>query len=129
VDIDGEGSATYETSAGQGGEPNGKNGVKFGTAYNIKSWSGGAGWALSFEQTSGNYGIGGSISQAINYAFHVCGATGGGGGYKTGYVTVSAGTTISISVGAAGTSYAFHSNGNVSAAGAGFVLIAYGGDI
>ena len=63
------------------------------------------GFALSFDKSSGDYGKGGNF--------------GGSGGYDSQYVAVTAGQSYTITVGAAG-----GSNGT-----AGFVLIAYGGDI
>lgn len=63
------------------------------------------GFALSFDKSSGDYGKGGNF--------------GGSGGYDSQYVAVTAGQSYTITVGAAG-----GSNGS-----AGFVLIAYGGDI
>lgn len=63
------------------------------------------GFALSFDKSSGNYGKGGNF--------------GGSGGYDSQYVAVTAGQTYTITVGAAGG----------SGGTAGFVLIAYGGDI
>lgn len=63
------------------------------------------GFALEFDKSSGWYGKGGQYS--------------GSGGYASQYMDVTAGKTYTITVGAAG-----GSNGS-----AGFVLIAYGGDI
>lgn len=63
------------------------------------------GFALEFEKSSGWYGKGGQYS--------------GSGGYASQYMDVTAGQTYTITVGAAG-----GSNGS-----AGFVLVAYGGDI
>lgn len=63
------------------------------------------GFDISFDKLSGLYGKGGQYS--------------GSGGYASQYVDVTAGQTYTITVGAAG-----GSNGS-----AGFVLIAYGGDI
>lgn len=63
------------------------------------------GFLMSFDMTAGTYGRGGQYS--------------GSGGYASQYMDVTAGQTYTLTVGAAG-----GSNGT-----AGFVLIAYGGDI
>lgn len=63
------------------------------------------GFLMSFDMTIGTYGRGGQYS--------------GSGGYASQYMDVTAGKTYTITVGAAG-----GSNGS-----AGFVLIAYGGDV
>ena len=94
--------------AGAGGSPNGNSG---------SGASGGAGFALSFTKSSGSYGAGG----AKQYA-------GGSGGYNTGYVTVTPGTTYTITVGAGGSPNSNNTKyGNYGTAG--YVYIAYGGDI
>ena len=63
------------------------------------------GFLMSFDRTIGTYGRGGQYS--------------GSGGYASQYMDVTAGQTYTITVGASG-----GTNGS-----AGFVLIAYGGDI
>lgn len=104
------------------GSPNGRNGTYGG----LKAVSGGAGFALSFTLTNGSYGKGGDAKGALG----IGGASGSSGGYDTGYVNVTAGSTYTITVGAggskasSGTATNYYGTGN-----SGFVLIAYGGDI
>ena len=81
---------------GAGGKPNGHA----STGNNVTD-----GFALSFDKSSGDYGKGGNF--------------GGSGGYDSQYVTVTAGQSYTITVGAAGG----------SGGTGGFVLLAYGGDI
>lgn len=100
--------------AGTAGSPNGNTGKV--DKYNRYPVGGGAGFALSFTKTSGSYGQGG---KGI--------ASGGGGGYNTGYVNVTAGTSYSITVGAGGRGYSHGSTGE--AGNSGYVYIAFGGDI
>lgn len=98
------------TSApGKGGTPNGVSG-KMGDIP-------GTGWKLNFDKKVGEYGRG-----AVRTSGDHAGA--GGGGYNTGYFTVSPGQTLTCIVGR-------FSNWNYSGPRPtdGFVLIAWGGDI
>ena len=88
-------------SAGRWGE--GSGGEPNGLASSGNSITNG--FLMSFDMTAGTYGRGGQYS--------------GSGGYASQYMDVTAGQTYTLTVGAAG-----GSNGT-----AGFVLIAYGGDI
>lgn len=88
------------------------------TAGDFASTSGGTGFSLSFDLANGTYGKGGGVTNAC-YAV----SGGGSGGYKSGYTSVTAGASYTITVGSGGT-------GNRADSGkSGFVLIAYGGDI
>ena len=112
---------------GTGGSPNGKNGTTTAGSGHSLTLPTVSGFAVSFTKTSGNYGSGGGAICSSNYSYI---ASGGTGGYNTGYVTVTPGTTYTITVGALGVlgdtddSRAHGYNGT-----AGFVLIGYGGDI
>ena len=91
--------------AGQGGSPNGRNG---GARYDLNENDGGilqpgAGWALGFTGQTGDYGKGGYARHKWNiYGVWICSATGGSGGYDTGYITVTPGQELTVNVGAGG---------------------------
>ena len=117
---------TGTASAGSAGTPNGNAGTTSMNNDGSRWYSGGAGFELSFTKTSGSYGKGGD---AYGYYYWAPCGTGGSGGYNSGYVTVSPGTTYTITVGAGGK---IASNSEASAmkdGNSGFVFIAYGGDI
>ena len=99
---------SYGASPGAGGSPNGNKGSQS---------AGGAGFALSFTKTTGTYGQGGW--GGVGPAGYPSG--GGSGGYRTGYVTVTSGSTYTVTVGAGGTGEYSYRNGS-----SGFVLVAYG---
>lgn len=117
---DGEASSAFEIVAtggkackledmeAAGGTPNGFNG------QHATAWT--RGFKLSFDNLDGDYGKGGGGPDGGEYC-------GGSGGYNSIYVNVIAGKTYTIIVGKGGYSERLN-NGN-----AGFVLIAYGGDI
>jgi len=99
---------------GGAGSPNGKAGSSNSGSVNT-------GWALSFTQSSGNYGSGG---YGAKY-----GGSGGTGGYNSQYVSVTTGQTYIITVGIGGAGTTAGNGWKASSGGSGFVLIAYGGDI
>ncbi len=104
----------------KGGTPNGNDGLY---ASENGLTNGGDGFAKNFNMDVGVFGKGGAIT--LNSAI---GYTGGGGGYITDYVDVTALSTYEIIVGAGGRGSS--SNAGVGEKGGnGFVLIAYGGDI
>lgn len=108
--------------AGVGGTPNGLNGTGWLGAW--ANLSGVTGFALSFTQERGWYGSSGGASDGAVQTQ----VSGGTGGYNAQYVDVISGTTYSIQVGGGGS--APSGNGIYGNPGnAGFVLIAYGGDI
>ena len=100
-------------NGGAGGNPNGRRGLSYSSSSN-----GGTGFALSFLLSNGTYGNGGNAT----YKYGACG--GGSGGYNSSYINVNAGSTYKFVVGNGGAK-----GGNGSAGNAGFVLIAFGGDI
>ena len=113
------------------GSPNGRIGQVEIKYLNFPSTvSGGAGFALSFTLANGSYGRGGNVPITNRHAAQGGAVGGGSGGYNTGYVNVTAGTTYTIVVGAGGAAYTTYpsrcqpTNGN-----SGFVLIAFGGNI
>ncbi|WP_418557425.1 hypothetical protein [Phascolarctobacterium faecium] len=136
--------SSFKKTAGVGGSPNGNNGsageCSFDEGYyddGINGTINGAnGFSLSFSNVVGSYGASNPLHLSIDYSLNTWGfhgATGGSGGYTSGYVDVTPGNTYAIIVGAGGTyawsvgSYGYMvtaSNGN-----SGFVLIAFGGDI
>ena len=103
----------YSYSGGDGGTPNGRNGIAgLGDAHN-----GGAGFALSFNLANGSYGKGGNASKSVN-------AGGGSGGYNSTYFTVTPNSTVTIKVGVGGNGVSY--GGTANSGTSGFVLIAYG---
>lgn len=134
----------YATAiAGAGGSPNGSSGTTISHSGKPYSWlegpistTGGAGHAIGFSSTNGSYGKGGyaTLTGRAYSPQGVGNAAGGSGGYNSEYIKTTPGTTYSLSVGNAGSS---NSSGNWETnmgrttyqATAGFVLIAYGGDI
>lgn len=135
---------TFSGNGGAGGSPNGNAGNfvyqnQFGYKQTLTS-TGGTGFSLSFTKvnTSDGYGNGGYATvyghnYPMYYQIGAANAAGGSGGYNTGYVDVTAGSTYSITVGGAGA----NSIGNVEGDGSGtptnaksgFIYIAFGGDI
>lgn len=103
------GGDASSSAPGKGGIPNGVAG-RFGDVP-------GTGWALSFDKKVGEYGRG-SVRTSNDHA----GA--GGGGFNTGYFTVSSGQSLTCVVGK-------YADWNYSgpAPRNGFVLIGWGGDI
>lgn len=102
-------------TGGIGGTPNGRNGQVGSIRYNVEG-KGGTGFSLSFSLSDGDFGEGGS---------HQYGCGGGSGGYNTGYIDVVPNSTIAVNVGSGGKRYySTDADGE-----AGFVLIAYGGEI
>ena len=125
---------------GSGGTPNGNAGTGGGYGDHSNSTSvGGSGFLLSFTKTtnSSGYGTGGGCSFNTNSGDNIgANASGGSGGYNTGYFNVTSGATYTVTVGAAGSaahknmgSYSWIVQNNVTGRTGGFVLIAYGGDI
>lgn len=125
--IDGPGYAL----SGYAGSPNGRNGHVITGDHNPSPSGYGVGFGLSFSLTNGNYGQGGQGYMGNPTQNNVC-SIGSSGGYNTGYVNVTPGTTYTINVGAGGnalihdtsTSSPWANNGN-----SGYVFIAFGGDI
>lgn len=114
-------------TGGIGGSPNGRNGTsKSGSGHGTTLPNQG-GFPLSFTIGSGSYGAGGGAICSSNFSYI---ASGGSGGYDTGYVDVTPNTTYTITVGEGALkgdtddSRAHGYDGSV-----GFVFIAYGGDI
>ena len=105
-------------TGGIGGTPNGRNG-QVGSFRTGAEGKGGTGFSLSFSLSDGDFGEGG-------YSRYCCG--GGSGGYNTGYIDVVPNSTIAVNVGAGGEKYIYAMDGDTSGK-AGFVLIAYGGEI
>ncbi len=135
-EIDTVGVAT----SGYAGSPNGNNGwITFGD--HIQSPTGkGAGFIMSFTKTiapystaygDGGYGKGGYGYMGNPDTNNVC-VIGSSGGYNTGYVNVTPGTTYTIYVGAGGNAF-IHDTSNSSPwahnGNSGYVYIAFGGDI
>lgn len=116
-----------ETYAGSAGSPNGRAGATY------RGWdhdnTGGTGFVLSFTLTKGSYGTGGGINTKGSAYEAIEGGTGGSGGYNTGYVNVSAGSSYTIVVGGGGAHYNNGGKASAKDGNSGFVLIAYGGDI
>lgn len=105
------------------GSPNGRNGITKGSSH----MPGGTGYALSFTLANGSYGKGGNAREE----YPIDSVSGGSGGYNTGYVNVTPGSTYTITVGAG---EGKPTSNNVAAeyfdvGNSGFVLIAYGGSI
>lgn len=113
---------------GSGGSPNGRAGnTTLPHAIGKNSVSGGTGFALSFTLSNGRYGQGGGATSS-----QLCtapGSGGGSGGYNTGYVNVTSGSTYTVIVGRGGNYKSKNFKGTINDGGSGFVLIAYGGDI
>lgn len=122
-DTDSDTWAAASATGGSGGSPNGRSGT--GQMENGQSAAGGIGFAKSFTLTSGSYGGGGSAQDSKSV--YESAASGGSGGYNTGYVTVTPTATYSVIVGSGGESNG--SYGTRQAGTSGFVLIAFGGDI
>ena len=95
--------------------------------------AGGVGWALNFNTESGTYGKGGNGRTWRWGTSSLRGRLIGGasGGYKTGYLDVTEGQTITVKVGAGSSGYWRGDGGsaNVDSGKSGFVLIAWGGSI
>ena len=122
---------------GSGGKPNGNAGTGGGYGARSNSTSvGGRGFLLSFTKTtnSSGYGTGGGCSFDTDSGNNIgANASGGSGGYNTGYFNVTSGATYTVTVGAAGRaahknlgSYSWIAQKNVTGRTGGFVLIAYG---
>lgn len=121
----------------QGGSPNGRKGVIMKQNWGYVSGTelkGGAGWALGFDAKEGSYGKGGNGRTRSGWGS--AGGkgtiiTGASGGYKTGYLDVTEGQVIKLTVGSGGYKY-WRGDGNganVDDGASGFVLIAWGGYI
>lgn len=112
---------------GSGGTPNGNAG---GGTWTGTSVSGGNGFALSFTQTAGSYGQGGTVAGERSGLANAL-AGGGSGGYISTYLNVSSNQLIEVKVGAASSNLGANRIGYVAGRNAvsGFVLIAFGGDI
>lgn len=125
--IDGPGHAL----SGYAGSPNGRNGHVITGDHNPSPSGYGAGFGLSFSLTNGNYGQGGQGYMGNPDTNNVC-SIGSSGGYNTGYVNVTPGTTYTIYVGAGGNAF-IHDTSNSSPwahnGNSGYVYIAFGGDI
>lgn len=124
--------------AGAGGSPNGNAGTVCNVNYyagqgTVFTSVGGKGFAKSFTKQDGTYGQGGSATTNINGADDaLSNAAGGSGGYTTTYVNVTPGATYNVVVGAAGANRCAYWEGNsytFYSPTAGFVMLAYGGDI
>lgn len=113
--------------AGAGGSPNGYPGST--TTSTQVSIYGPIGFELGFNGTRGDYGSAGN-GWIDRRSGHGC-ATGGSGGYKTGYFDIIPFSTYVVEVGVFGGNGLNSSDNNDSVWGgsAGFVLIAFGGDI
>lgn len=118
----GDSEVEYRYSGGSGGSPNGRA----GTGYASTTLAGGTGFALSFSLANDTYGNGGGC--AITAGGGPVGS-GGSGGYDTGYVDVTSGTTYTVIVGGGGSGSTLGRYCTASAGNSGFVYIAYGGDI
>lgn len=121
------GDEDYDYNGGSGGTPNGNNGNgSRATAV------GGAGHALSFNNSNGSYGNGQGGTTPFNQSY-AASAGGGGGGYNSSYLNVAPGNTYTIVCGKGGNGIKFSSTagggGAYGKGNDGFVLIAYGGDI
>lgn len=114
-------------TGGTGGSPNGRNGTRKSGSGHSNTLPNQGGFPLSFTIGSGSYGSGGG-AVCSSYSSYI--ASGGSGGYNTGYVDVTPGTSYTITVGAGGIkgdtddSRAHGYDGT-----SGFVYIGYGGDI
>ena len=112
---------------GTGGTPNGRDGTK--TFYqNTATSTGGNGFTLNFNMTTGNYGSGGSCTGS-RYSASTVHAGGGSGGYNTKYVDVESLKTYQVIVGAGGAGKNSDNDNRLASytnAKSGFVLIAYG---
>lgn len=87
----------------------------------------GKGFALSFAIAGGTYGQCGTASgQHSSYGRQ---ANGGSGGYNSGYINVTSGQTITVTVGGGGAYKKYRGSGMATNGASGFALIAYGGDI
>ena len=118
---------------GAAGTPNGRAG-----SYSLKAiipytYYGAAGFSLGFNSASGSYGQGGSFT--LNKFIYKDGSVGGSGGYNSGYVNVTPGTTYTINVGSGGAKKkltymsSWDTWGDATDGSSGFVLIAFGGEI
>ena len=105
----------WDEIGGSGGSPNGNSGK--GSYHN--KVTGGTGFALDFNKTSGTYGQGGSTTKNAALSHQ---ASGGSGGYNTNYILVTSNSTISLTVGSGGAGKGNNTTNGTS----GFVLIAYG---
>lgn len=118
----------YGGNGGAGGSPNGRTG---NIIHGNGTSAAGQGFALNFNKANGSYGTGGNAYTTIKYDT-MSNAAGGSGGYNTGYFNVTPGTTYPVTVGNFGASVAGYWEGEARThydGKAGFVLIAYGGDI
>ena len=132
------GGTEHSGKGGSGGAPNGNSGNYLGQdgrKVTLTS-SGGTGFSLSFNKIDGSYGNGAYAKITSKYSWvGVATAGGGSGGYNSGYVNVTPGTTYTISVGAGGTNITNDVFETTEASRTyynskpGFVHIAYGGDI
>ena len=89
------------------------------------------GWALGFEEKSGDYGHGGHVRHTTNIRnYWISRAQGGSGGYDTKTISVTPGEILTINVGAGGKGDSkgvsrFSNRCWAEAGGDGFVLIQY----
>lgn len=136
--IIGSRGTTAHGTAGAGGMPSGNAGTVCNVNYyagqgTVFTSVGGDGFARSFTKKSGSYGEGGAAKTNINGADDaLSNAAGGSGGFNSGYVNVTPGKTYTVVVGSAGANRVAYWEGNsyeFYAPKAGYVLIAYGGDI
>ena len=125
--FDDEGGLSSTTvECGVGGSPNGRK----GSASDRYEATGGAGFALSFSLTNGDYGKGGDANMPhMPAGWGIATVSGGSGGYNSNYVNVSAGNTYPIVVGAGGSGAANSTRYTGEPGKSGFVIIAFGGDI
>ena len=117
----------------QPGYPNGRSGIQMRQRdypYYGYEVQGATGWALNFNGEAGVYGKGGNgrtygWGSPGGYGWLVSGCS---GGYATGYINVSPGQQISLTVGGGSSGYWRGDGGpnNVDGGHSGFVLIAYG---
>ena len=105
---------------GSAGTPNGHAGTSTSGAAIPDT----TGFALSFTKADGTYGCGGGCNKQ-----YISISSGGSGGFNSNYVSVTSGQTLTITVGAGGAKYDYNGRGIPRDGKAGFVLIAYGGDI
>ncbi len=93
--------------------------------------AGGAGFDLSFDKKTGNYGKGGLSHHYYDsdYTWVQIGSGGNSGGYDSKYVNVEPGKQYQVIVGSGGPGDVASGRHYATGGTSGFVLIAYGGDI
>ena len=131
----GSGNCSCVVRVSTGGTPNGLPGTAANSGYSGTSCSGGSGYNLRFSlsRSASGYGSGGYGSYSHQGDQFVNCSGGASGGYNTGYFDVEEGKTYTITVGAAGNNVVNRvwcaPSYTAIEPKAGYVLIAYGGDI